>query len=184
METFKHATRRGTSLSFKIPWVGAHHPCQPSTLHVVSAGSLISATQVPCLQNGYNTHFTELFEVSTRSSRSLDSGPACGQRPPPSLLPRPQVPKLPPPITSSFCSSHPHQNEPHWAGGLRELKHAIKQLLDGRCFRNFRLHLLLNLILSSDAHYAQDGISCGLSALSHRQEAAHVSAAAHVFPPS
>ena len=70
-----------------------------------------------------------------------------------------------PPITSSFCSSHPHQNEPHWAGGLRELKHAIKQLLDGKCFRNFRLHLLLNLILSSDAHYAQDGISCGLPAL-------------------
>lgn len=81
---------------------------------------------------------------------------------PPAQAPGPQTP---PPITSSFCSSHPHQNEPHWAGGLRELKHAIKQLLDGKCFRNFRLHLLLNLILSSDAHYAQDGISCGLSAL-------------------
>lgn len=48
------------------------------------------------------------------------------------------------------------------AGGLRELKHEIKQLLDGKCFGNFRLHLLLNLILSSDAHYARDGISCGL----------------------
>lgn len=81
---------------------------------------------------------------------------------PPAQAPGPQAP---PPITSSFCSNHPHQNEPHWAGGLRELKHAIKQLLDGKCFRNFRLHLLLNLILSSDAHYAQDGISCGLSAL-------------------
>lgn len=48
------------------------------------------------------------------------------------------------------------------AGGLRELKHEIKQLLDGKRFGNFRLHLLLNLILSSDAHYARDGISCGL----------------------
>ena len=83
----------------------------------------------------------------------------------PPSCPGPRFPQASPPITSSFCSSHPHQNEPHWAGGLRELKHAIKQLLDGKCFRNFRLHLLLNLILSSDAHYAQDGISCGLPAL-------------------
>lgn len=78
--------------------------------------------------------------------------------------PGPRTPATPP-ITGSFCPSHPHQIEAHWAGGLGELKHAIKQLLDGKCFGNFRLHLLLNLILSSDAHYARDGISCGLPAL-------------------
>lgn len=49
----------------------------------------------------------------------------------------------------------------------RELKHAITQLLDGKCFGNFRLHLLLNLILSSVAHYARDGISCGLPGTPH-----------------
>lgn len=49
----------------------------------------------------------------------------------------------------------------------RELKHAITQRLDGKCFGNFRLHLLLNLILSSVAHYARDGISCGLPGAPH-----------------
>lgn len=61
----------------------------------------------------------------------------------------------------------------YWAGGLGELQHVIKQLLDGKCFGNFRLHLLLNLILSSDAHYAQDGISCGLHS-AHQQEASQL----------
>lgn len=49
----------------------------------------------------------------------------------------------------------------------RELKHAITQLPDGKCFGNFRPHLLLNLILSSVAHYARDGISCGLPSAPH-----------------
>lgn len=48
-----------------------------------------------------------------------------------------------------------------------ELKHAITQLPDGKCFGNFRPHLLLNLILSSVAHYARDGISCGLPGAPH-----------------
>lgn len=49
----------------------------------------------------------------------------------------------------------------------RELKHAITQLPDGKCFGNFQAHLLLNLILSSVAHYARDGISCGLPGAPH-----------------
>lgn len=84
----------------------------------------------------------------------------------PPLQPGPQVPSTPIP-SQPFGSSRPHHNEPHWAERLGELKHAIKQLLDGKCFGNFRLHLLLNLILSSDAHYARDGISCGLPGAPH-----------------
>lgn len=52
METFKHTTQCGTSLSFKVWRAGVCYPLQPSTIYVVSAGSLISATQFPCLQNG------------------------------------------------------------------------------------------------------------------------------------
>lgn len=62
----------------------------------------------------------------------------------------------------------------------RELKHAITQLPDGKCFGNFRPHLLLNLILSSVAHYARDGISCGLPSTPHTSRRHPASLAAPV----
>lgn len=169
IETFKHVTQSGIGLSFKVQRASAFgHLCQPSTIYVASAGSMISAPQFPCQQNGDIVPISqgdlrsEPAHLGRGAMWSLDSGPACGKGPlpaSPAQAPGPQV--VPPPTRSSS----PHQNEPHWAGGLGELKHAIKQLLDGKCFRNFRLHLLLNLILSSDAHYARDGISCGLPVL-------------------
>lgn len=134
------------------------------------AGCLIFTPQFSCLQNGANsTHFTgslrskphlpgdKTREVRIHTcERPLSLSGLC--------VPGPQQC---PPIPSPFCFSHPHQNEPRRAGGLRELKHAIEQLLDGKRFGNFRLHLLLNLILSSDAHYVRDGISCGLPSAPH-----------------